>query len=106
MKFDSIAYMFKYIMNLKSQEVILMREVADKNLNQLMHESGFNIAKNLKQLRRERNVTQKEVAQHLNIDVTTLSHYETGIRMPDIDTLIALARYYDTDINRIISSES
>lgn len=93
-------------MNLKSQEVILMREVADKNLNQLMHESGFNIAKNLKQLRRERNVTQKEVAQHLNIDVTTLSHYETGIRMPDIDTLIALARYYDTDINRIISSES
>jgi len=98
--------MFKHIMNLKSQEVILMREVADKNLNQLMHESGFNIAKNLKQLRRERNVTQKEVAQHLNIDVTTLSHYETGIRMPDIDTLIALARYYDTDINRIISSES
>jgi len=83
-----------------------MREVADKNLDQLMNESGFNIAKNLKKLRRARNVTQKEVAQHLNIDVTTLSHYETGIRMPDIDTLIALAKYYDTDINRIISSES
>lgn len=83
-----------------------MREVADKNLDQLMTESGFNIAKNLKKLRRARNVTQKEVAQHLNIDVTTLSHYETGIRMPDIDTLIALAKYYDIDINRIISSES
>lgn len=82
-----------------------MREVVDKNLNKLMHESGFNIAKNLKILRREKDVTQKEVAQNLNIDVTTLSHYETGIRMPDIDTLIALARYYDTDINRIISSE-
>lgn len=81
-----------------------MREVTDKNINRLMHESGFNISKNLKLLRREKNVTQKEVAQHLNIDVTTLSHYETGIRMPDIDTLIALARYYDTDINRIISS--
>lgn len=83
-----------------------MREVADNKFNQLMHESGFNIAKNLKELRRERNVTQKEVAQHLNIDVTTLSHYETGIRMPDIDTLIALAKYYDTDINRIISSDT
>jgi len=83
-----------------------MREVVDNNLNQLMHESGFNIAKNLKLLRREKDVTQKEVAQHLNIDVTTLSHYETGIRMPDIDTLIALARYYDTDINRIISSNT
>lgn len=81
-----------------------MREVVNKNLNQLMNESGFNIAKNLKILRKEKNVTQKEVAQHLNIDVTTLSHYETGIRMPDIDTLIALARYYDTDINRIISN--
>lgn len=81
-----------------------MREVVDKNLNNLMNESGFNIAQNLKILRKEKDVTQKEVAQHLNIDVMTLSHYETGIRMPDIDTLIALARYYDTDINRIISS--
>lgn len=81
-----------------------MREIVDKNLNNLMNESGFNIAQNLKILRKEKDVTQKEVAQHLNIDVTTLSHYETGIRMPDIDTLIALARYYDTDINRIISS--
>lgn len=69
-----------------------------------MNESGFNIARNLKVLRKEKNLTQKEVARHLNIDVTTLSHYETGIRMPDIDTLIALARYYDTDINRIISN--
>ncbi|CAJ1185106.1 MULTISPECIES: helix-turn-helix domain-containing protein [Companilactobacillus] len=81
-----------------------MREVVDKKINQLMNESGFNIARNLKVLRKEKNVTQKEVARHLNIDVTTLSHYETGIRMPDIDTLIALARYYDTDINRIISN--
>ncbi|TGD25067.1 XRE family transcriptional regulator [Companilactobacillus suantsaicola] len=81
-----------------------MREVVDKKMNKLMNESGFNIARNLKILRKERNVTQKEVARHLNIDVTTLSHYETGIRMPDIDTLIALAKYYDTDINRIISN--
>ncbi|CAJ1183874.1 helix-turn-helix transcriptional regulator [Companilactobacillus paralimentarius] len=81
-----------------------MREVVDKKINQLMNESGFNIARNLKVLRKEKNLTQKEVARHLNIDVTTLSHYETGIRMPDIDTLIALARYYDTDINRIISN--
>lgn len=83
-----------------------MREVVNNNMDRLMNESGFNIAKNLKIFRREKNVTQKEVAQHLNIDVTTLSHYETGIRMPDIDTLIALARYYNTDINRIISSEA
>ncbi|HIY93111.1 helix-turn-helix domain-containing protein [Companilactobacillus sp. HBUAS56275] len=81
-----------------------MRDVVDNKINQLMNESGFNIARNLKILRKEKNVTQKEVARHLNIDVTTLSHYETGIRMPDIDTLIALARYYDTDINRIISN--
>ncbi|CAJ1184389.1 hypothetical protein FD33_GL000743 [Companilactobacillus paralimentarius DSM 13238 = JCM 10415] len=81
-----------------------MCEVVDKKINQLMNESGFNIARNLKVLRKEKNLTQKEVARHLNIDVTTLSHYETGIRMPDIDTLIALARYYDTDINRIISN--
>lgn len=81
-----------------------MREVVDKKINQLMNESGFNIASNLKVLRKNKNVTQKEVASCLNIDVTTLSHYKTGIRMPDIDTLIALAKYYDTDINRIISN--
>lgn len=32
-----------------------MREVVDKKINQLMNESGFNIARNLKVLRKECN---------------------------------------------------
>ncbi|APX73357.1 hypothetical protein BTM29_07005 [Companilactobacillus allii] len=61
---------------------------------------------NLKLLRQKFGVTQKQVAEVLHVDVTTLSHYETGIRIPDIETLIRLADYYGTTVNCIISYEA
>lgn len=82
-----------------------MRELVKEN-NQIYQDSELNIHTNLKLLRQKFGVTQKQVAEVLHVDVTTLSHYETGIRIPDIETLIRLADYYETTVNCIIGCEA
>lgn len=56
----------------------------------------------LKELRKERGMTQKEVAQKLNITDRTYGHYETGRREPSIDILIEIAEYYNISIDLLV----
>ena len=49
----------------------------------------------LKQLRKVHNYTQDYVAEALGIVRQTYSHYETGKRMPDAESLYKLAGLYN-----------
>jgi transcriptional regulator with XRE-family HTH domain len=59
----------------------------------------------LKKLRRERNLTQEELAEKLNVSGRTISRWETGANMPDISLLVELAEFYDVSIPEIINGE-
>ncbi|NLN04343.1 MAG: helix-turn-helix transcriptional regulator, partial [Clostridiaceae bacterium] len=59
----------------------------------------------LKKLRRERNLTQEELAEKLNVSGRTVSRWETGANMPDISLLVELAEFYDVSIPEIINGE-
>ena len=48
----------------------------------------------LHQLRTERNITLKTLAEHLGVTVRTITNYENGSREPNIATIIALADYF------------
>ena len=50
--------------------------------------------KYLKLIRKERNLTQAEVAKALNITVSAYGNYELGQRSPTPDTLIKLANFF------------
>lgn len=54
----------------------------------------------LKELRKERGITQTEVAKALKITQKTYSNYENGTRKPDIEMLLDIANYYkvSTDV--------
>ena len=56
----------------------------------------------LKILRDENQVSQKELAQYLNIKQNTYSQYETGKRELPIDILIKLAKYYNVSTDYIL----
>lgn len=56
----------------------------------------------LRDLREDREVSQQELAELLNIRQSTYSHYETGIRQPSIETLIKLAYFYDTSLDYLV----
>lgn len=53
----------------------------------------------LKEKRNEKNLTQKEVADYLNISQQAYAHYESGKRLIDIDKLIKLADLYQISLD-------
>ena len=59
----------------------------------------------LKELRKEKNLTQEELAEKLNVSGRTVSRWETGSNMPDISMLVELAEFYDVSIPEIINGE-
>lgn len=59
----------------------------------------------LKRLRKERGMTQEELAEHFSISSRTVSRWETGSNVPDVEMLIELADFYDLDIREIIDGE-
>ena len=59
----------------------------------------------LKQLRKEKGLTQEEIAEKFYTSSRTVSRWETGKTMPDLNTLIELADFYDVDIREIIDGE-
>lgn len=63
------------------------------------------IGRFLKELRKEKELTQEELAEKFNLSSKSISRWETGHNMPDIDVLIELADFYDVSINEIIHGE-
>ncbi|MBE6772812.1 MAG: helix-turn-helix transcriptional regulator [Ruminococcaceae bacterium] len=56
----------------------------------------------LKDIREDRDLTQKELAEYLHIRQNTYSQYENGHRELPIDILIALARFFGTSTDYIL----
>ena len=56
----------------------------------------------LKQLRLERSLTLKAVAQQLGISLMAYAHYEYGDREPSISMLRALCDFYDVPADYLI----
>ncbi len=62
----------------------------------------FTNMKRIKELRKENGVTQKEIADYLNIKQNTYSQYENGQRQVPIEILARLADYYEVSVDYII----
>ena len=59
----------------------------------------------LRQLRKEKGLTQEQLAQRLGVAGKSVSRWETGRSMPDVDTLIELADLYGVEIRRLLEGE-
>ncbi len=59
----------------------------------------------LKKLRKERNLTQEQFAEQMNVSSRTVSRWETGTNMPDISLLKDIASFYGISITEIIDGE-
>ena len=59
-------------------------------------------AKNLKELRTKQRIYQRELAEYLDVSVTTYQNYEKGIHEPNIDKLIALADYFKVTLDELV----
>ena len=63
------------------------------------------IGKFLKHLRKNKELTQEQLAEHFCVSPRTISRWENGNNMPDVDILVRLADFYDVDIRELIEGE-
>lgn len=56
-------------------------------------------------LRHEKNLTQQELGEKLFVTNKTISRWENGNYMPDIEMLQALSKEFDVSINELLSGE-
>ncbi|WP_350454289.1 helix-turn-helix domain-containing protein [Slackia heliotrinireducens] len=59
----------------------------------------------LKELRKEKALTQEQLAEILNVSRRTVSRWETGSNMPDLDILVEIADFYGVDIRELLDGE-
>ena len=58
--------------------------------------------KNLKSIREDRDIRQKEIAAYLNVSQNTYSQYETGVIALTAEVLIKLSDYYQVSIDYLL----
>lgn len=60
------------------------------------------IGEKIRRLRRERDLTQEEVAAHLGVSFQSVSKWERGDGYPDITMLPALANYFGVSVDALL----
>lgn len=56
----------------------------------------------LKELRKEKGISQLKLAMELNTNQNTISRYETGEREPGINELISIADYFNVSVDYLL----
>ena len=62
-----------------------------------------NIQKFIKKLRKEKNLTQKQLADMLGVTYQAVSKWERGLNIPDISTLKEISRIFNVDMDTMIT---
>ena len=63
------------------------------------------IGRFLQELRKDKGLTQEQLAEKTGVARRTVSRWETGTNMPDLDILIELSDLYEVDLREILSGE-
>jgi len=63
------------------------------------------IGRFLKELRKEKELTQEQLAEKFGVSSRSVSRWENGNTMPELGILVELADYYEVDIKEIIDGE-
>ena len=58
--------------------------------------------RNLRGIREDRDIKQKDIAKYLNVSQNTYSQYETGVISLTADVLIKLAEYYNVSVDYLL----
>lgn len=58
--------------------------------------------KNLRSIREDKDIKQKDIAAYLNVSQNTYSQYETGVISLTAEVLIKLADYYKVSIDYLL----
>lgn len=59
----------------------------------------------LRELRKKKKITQEQFAEMLNVSNRTISRWENGNNLPDLDVLMQIADYYEVELRELLNGE-
>lgn len=59
----------------------------------------------LRELRKEKGITQEELASKLMVSNRSVSRWENGVNMPDFDLLLEISKLYEVGIDELLNGE-
>ena len=62
-------------------------------------------AENLKKIRKDKGYTQEALAEKLNVVRQTVSKWEKGLSLPDVDMLSKIVNVLETDVNILLDGQ-
>ena len=65
----------------------------------------LSIGENIKRLRRERDITQEQLAEIFNVSCQTISRWETDSSYPDIEMLPVIADFFNTTVDKLMGTD-
>jgi transcriptional regulator with XRE-family HTH domain len=65
----------------------------------------MSLAKKIADLRKERNLTQKELAKSIGVHFSHMSRYERGISLPSIDVVKKIAQVFSVSTDYLLLDE-
>lgn len=60
------------------------------------------VGERIRQLRKQNNFSQKQLAKLLNVSNSTICNYETGVSKPDLSILVQLATIFNVSIDYLM----
>lgn len=60
----------------------------------------------IRELRKSRKITMKQLGEAIGLAESTISHYETGKRQPDNEALLKLGEFFGVPVGYILGAES
>lgn len=65
----------------------------------------MNFSTQLKKIRKEKNLTQSDVAKALDITIRQYQRYESGEQTTTLENLIVLADFFDVSLDYLVGRE-
>lgn len=63
------------------------------------------LSENLKTLRKQRNMSQEALAEHLHVVRQTVSKWEQGLSVPDAEMLIRIADFFQVPVSDLLGEQ-
>lgn len=65
----------------------------------------YYLGKTIKQLRMDKNWSQKDLAQRINKSISTISGYESDAHAVPLDVLVTIAQLYGVTLDELVGAE-
>jgi len=66
----------------------------------------MDLGKKIIEMRKNKNLSQEQLAEALNVSRQTISNWENGRFYPDIDALVKISKYFNISLDDLLASDS